>query len=64
MNDLNIHNALIVLSEVSENEYLGSRNLFDFELCDVTTIDPVSLLRFEKVVITEAAIKEIQEQLQ
>jgi len=64
MNQLNINNALIIMTEVGENEYLGSRNLIDFDICDITTIDPVTLLRFEKVVVTEAAIKKIEEQLQ
>lgn len=64
MSQMNINNALIIMGEVGENEYLGSRNLIDYDICDVTTIDPVSLLRFEKVVVTEAAIKKIEEQLQ
>lgn len=64
MNQMNIKNALIIMNEVGESEYLGSRNLIDYDICDVTTIDPVSLLRFEKVVVTEAAIKKIEEQLQ
>jgi len=64
MNQMDIKNALIIMSEVGESEYLGSRNLIDYDICDVTTIDPVSLLRFEKVVVTEAAIKKIEEQLQ
>jgi large subunit ribosomal protein L4 len=64
MNQLDIKNALIIMNEVGESEYLGSRNLIDYDICDVTTIDPVSLLRFEKVVVTEAAIKKIEEQLQ
>lgn len=64
MNQMDIKNALIIMNEVGESEYLGSRNLIDYDICDVTTIDPVSLLRFEKVVVTEAAIKKIEEQLQ
>lgn len=64
MNKLDVKNALIIMNEVGESEYLGSRNLIDYDICDVTTIDPVSLLRFEKVVVTEAAIKKIEEQLQ
>jgi large subunit ribosomal protein L4 len=64
MKELNIQNALLVLSEVGESEYLGSRNLVDFDVCDVTTIDPVSLLKYEKVIVTESAIKMIEEQLQ
>ena len=64
MNQMELKNALIIMNEVGESEYLGSRNLIDYDICDVTTIDPVSLLRFEKVVVTEAAIKKIEEQLQ
>ncbi|KTD32569.1 50S ribosomal protein L4 [Legionella moravica] len=64
MTQMDIKNALIIMNEVGESEYLGSRNLIDYDICDVTTIDPVSLLRFEKVVVTEAAIKKIEEQLQ
>jgi large subunit ribosomal protein L4 len=64
MKQMDLKNALIIMNEVSESEYLGSRNLVDYDICDVTTIDPVSLLRFEKVVVTEAAIKKIEEQLQ
>ena len=64
MSQLDINNALIIMNEVGENEYFGSRNLIDFDICDVTTLDPVSLLKFEKVLVTEAAIKKIEEQLQ
>lgn len=64
MKELSVKNALIIMSEVGESEYLGSRNLIDYDICDVTTIDPVSLLRFENVIVTEAALKKIEEQLQ
>lgn len=63
MKELNVKNALIVMSEVGESEYLGSRNLIDYDICDVATLDPVSLLRFENVIVTESAIKKIEEQL-
>jgi len=63
MTGLKIASALIIMSEVGENEYLGSRNLINFDVCDVAAIDPVSLLRFDKVIVTEAAIKQIEEQL-
>lgn len=64
MQELELANALIVLHEVGENEYLGSRNLPQYRVCDVDGVDPVSLLRFEKVLITEEAIKSLEEQLQ
>lgn len=64
MEELNLSNALIVMNEIGENEYLGSRNLINFDICDVTSLDPVSLLRFKKVLITSDAIKSIEELLQ
>lgn len=64
MKELDISNALIVTHEVGECEYLASRNLFQFDICDVYSVDPVSLLRFEQVLITEEAIKKLEEQLQ
>jgi len=64
MSELNISNALIVMNEIGEQEYLGSRNLIDFDICDVTSLDPVGLLRFEKVLITSEAVKSLEELLQ
>ena len=64
MNELEINNALIVMAEVGEFEYLASRNLIDYDVCDVTALDPVSLLRYKQVLITEDAIKKLEEQLQ
>lgn len=64
MNEFNLQNALIVMHEVGEFEYLASRNLFQYDICDVAALDPVTLLRFEKVLITEDAIKKLEEQLQ
>lgn len=58
--------ALIVSDSVDENLYLSSRNLPSVEVRDVATsiTDPVALIRVEKVIITEAAIKEIEGLLQ
>lgn len=64
MSELEVDSALIVMNEVGESEYLASRNLYDFDVCDVTSLDPVSLLRYKQVLITEDAIKKLEEQLQ
>lgn len=64
MKELNLSNALIIMNEIGEQEYLGSRNLIGYDVCDVSSIDPVSLLRFENVLITTDAIKSLEEQLQ
>ena len=53
--------ALIVTEEVSENLYLASRNLHKVDVCDTTALDPVSLINFDKVVITVAALKKLEE---
>ncbi len=64
MNDLKVANALIVMNEVGEFEYLASRNLIQYDITDVAALDPVSLLRYKQVVMTEDAIKKLEEQLQ
>jgi large subunit ribosomal protein L4 len=64
MGALNLPNALIVMHEVGEFEYLASRNLVQYDVCDSQALDPVSLLRYEHVLMTEGAIKALEEQLQ
>ncbi|WP_111643373.1 50S ribosomal protein L4 [Marinimicrobium alkaliphilum] len=53
--------ALIVTESIDENLYLASRNLHKVDVCDVQAIDPVSLIRFDKVVVTVPALKKIEE---
>ena len=55
--------VLIVSENVGENLYLASRNLHKVEVRDVQGLDPVSLIRFEKVVVTVSALKQIEEAL-
>ncbi len=55
--------VLIVAEDVTENLYLAARNLYWVGLVDVATIDPAMLLAFEKVVISQAALTRIEEQL-
>jgi large subunit ribosomal protein L4 len=55
--------ALIISEEVNENLYLASRNLYKVEARDVQGVDPVSLVGFDKIVITVSALKKIEESL-
>lgn len=64
MTELNLSSALIVLHELSENEYLAARNVPNYWVCEVEELDPVMLLRFENVLMTEAAVKMLEERLQ
>lgn len=63
LNELSAPNTLIVGEGVDENLYLAARNLKDVDVCDVEAVDPVSLIRHEKVVITVAALKKLEEAL-
>jgi large subunit ribosomal protein L4 len=64
LNELNVSNVLVILGEITENEYLASRNLINCEVCDAAAIDPIALLNYENVVITESAVKLLEGQLQ
>ena len=55
--------ALVITSEVNGNLYLASRNLHNVDVRDVKGVDPVSLIGYEKVVVTVAALKEVEELL-
>ena len=60
---LNITDALIVTEGFDEYLYLSARNLYNAEVSDVAGIDPVSLDGFQNVVMTQAAVKRLEEQL-
>ncbi len=60
---LNVKDALVVTEGFDEYLYLSSRNLYSADVCDVSSIDPVSLIGFQTVVITQAAVKQLEEQL-
>jgi large subunit ribosomal protein L4 len=63
LGDYGLQDALIVADEVTENLYLASRNLHKVDVRDVHGVDPVSLIAFEKVVITVQALKKFEEML-
>ena len=63
LKDLDISGALIVTAEVDENLYLAARNVKGIDVRDVEGIDPVSLISYEKVLITVPALKKLEEVL-
>lgn len=58
-----LNNVLVVSDQVAENLYLASRNLRSVDVVDVCAVNPVGLIRFEKVMLTVAALKKIEEML-
>jgi large subunit ribosomal protein L4 len=63
LGDYGLQDALIVADEVTENLYLASRNLHKVDVRDVHGVDPVSLIAFDKVVVTVQALKKFEEML-
>ena len=53
----------MIADELDEKLYLAARNLIGVDVRDVATLDPVSLVAFDKVVLSVNAIKKIEEQL-
>lgn len=60
---LGLDNVLIVNEAFDENVFLSARNLPDVGICDAAAVDPVVLMRFEKVLITLPALKLIEARL-
>ena len=63
LKELDLDNALIVHEEPDENLYLAVRNLPYVDVVDVDIADPVSLVAFDKVLITVAALRQFEEKL-
>jgi large subunit ribosomal protein L4 len=63
LKNLGLDNVLIVNEAFDEKVFLSARNLPDVGICDAAAIDPVVLMRFEKVLITLPALKLIEERL-
>ena len=63
LQEFSLDNVLIVAEEVAENLYLAARNLRHVDVLDVAGLDPVSLIGFEKVLITVPALKKVEEML-
>ncbi|KFZ28896.1 MULTISPECIES: 50S ribosomal protein L4 [Pseudidiomarina] len=60
---MELNDVLIVTKELDENLFLASRNLHKVDARDVQGIDPVSLIAFEKVLMTADAVKQLEEVL-
>ena len=58
-----LDDVLIVNEAFDENVFLSARNLKKVGICDASSIDPVVLMRFEKVLVTLPALKLIEERL-
>lgn len=63
LKNMALEDVLIITSKLNDNLFLAARNLYKVDVCDAAGIDPVSLIAFDKVVMTADAIKQIEEML-
>lgn len=61
--DISANDALIITENFDENLMLASRNLYHVDARSIGEVDPVSLVGFDKVVITAGALKALEEKL-
>lgn len=60
---LGLNDVLIVTDAVDENLYLAAHNLPHVDVRDVQGSDPVSLIAYDKVLVTVSAVKKFEELL-
>lgn len=60
---LGVSNALIVTENAAGNLALASRNLYDLAATDAAHVNPVALLRFDKVVMSEDSVRKLEESM-
>lgn len=63
LSDLKFDNVLIVTETLDPNLYLASRNLHKVDVCDISGINPINLISFEKVIFTVPALRKVEERL-
>ena len=65
LSKMSVSSAYIIVGTEKSDEklYLSARNLHNVDVDEASSIDPVSLIKFEHVVITEEALKEVEEWL-
>lgn len=63
LKDMGLQSALIVSDAIDENLFLSARNIPNVGVCDVQAADPVSLIAFDKVVVTVGALRKFEEML-
>jgi large subunit ribosomal protein L4 len=60
---MGLESVLVITDTVDENLYLASRNLAHVAVVEPRYADPLSLIYFKKIVITKAAVAQIEELL-
>lgn len=57
---MGLKDVLIITDVADENLRLAARNLYGVDVRDANQVDPVSLIGFEKVLLTSASVKHLE----
>jgi large subunit ribosomal protein L4 len=63
LKSMGLDSVLVITNNADENLLLAARNLANVLVVEARHADPVSLVRFEKVLITREALAQVQEML-
>jgi large subunit ribosomal protein L4 len=63
LNEMEAKDVLIITSSADENLNLAARNLYSVDVREPSQIDPMSLVAFDKTIVTSDALKAIEEKL-
>jgi large subunit ribosomal protein L4 len=63
LKDMGLKEVMLITDKIDENLYLSSRNLPNVMVVEVGHADPVSLLRYDKIIMTQSAVTKIEEML-
>jgi len=63
LKEWNTEKALIITEQENKNLNLAARNIPNIAVTDVTHVDPVGLVAFDRVIITVNALKKLEERL-
>lgn len=63
INNIDSKTILVLDDGIKDNLELSARNLPNFMVCDACSVDPVTLIKYETVIMTIAAVKRMEERL-
>ena len=61
LNEFSLSKVLIITDELDMNLYLSARNIPNVDVITVREINPINLLKPQKVAVTGEALKQIEE---
>lgn len=63
LKDMVLENVLLITGKLDKNLSLAARNLYKIDVRNASDINPVSLITFDKVVMTASGVRQIEEML-